>query len=401
MSDEKNKAADNQLNGNPADIDLSRTHKMECLGSLAGGVAHNFNNLLVGILGYADIALMDLPPDSPVRESVAEIESSAKRAAELTRQFLAYAGRGKLPQVETVDISRLISDMGMLLQIVASKKATLRTNLEPNLPPINADVLKLRQSLVSLIANAAEALGEKGGTISISTGAAYCDSAYLANAVLSKDNPAGLYVFVEVSDSGCGMSQDVMAKAFEPFFTTKPPQKGLGLSVLKENVQADSGAIFIESTPKRGTNIRLLYPVSQQFRADQDDAAKTWRGTGTILVVDDEETIRAIAKDMLERHGFQVITAPDGREGVDLFKRYIADIAVVVLDMSMPNMCGQDALREMRYFRADVPVILSSGYPESDALEKFPGESFAGFIQKPYKTTDLITTLRNALRHQK
>lgn len=387
------------------DGDIQRTHKLECMGALAGGVAHNFNNLLVGILGYADIALMDLPPDSPIRESIVEIESSAKRAAELTRQFLAYAGRGKLPASETVDVSKLVTDTSLLLEIVATKRATIKLNLEPNLPPVTIDALEAQQILVSLVANSAEALGEHGGTISINTGAAYCERDLLTTIVNGQDLPEGLYVFVEVSDSGCGLSEDAIARMFEPSFTTKPHGRGLGLATVKEIIQANAGAISVESTLGRGAKVRVLLPVSRNFLQDTPTgktSANEWHGAGTILVVDDEETIRAIAKDMLERCGFKVITAQDGQEGVDLFKRNIADIAIVVLDMTMPNMCGQDALREMRYFRADIPVILSSGYPEQEAIARFPGETFAGFIQKPYKTADLVAIMHAALtKHSK
>ncbi len=382
------------------ELQIQQTQKLESLGVLAGGIAHDFNNLLTGILGNASLALLDIPDGTAAFDSLKQIERSAQRAADLCRQLLAYSGRGRFA-VEPVDLSMLVEEMGNLLQLSISKKAVLKYDLARNLPAILADATQIRQIVMNLIVNASEAIGDRSGVIAVTTGAMICDAHYLKSVYLNESLLEGLYVYLEVSDTGMGMTPDVMARIFDPFFTTKFTGRGLGLSALLGIVRAHKGTVKVYSEPGKGSTFKVLFPAASEHSVAHgtESANEAFHELkGTALVVDDDETIRSLARRALERAGMQVLTAADGREGVMLFKKFADVIDVVLLDMTMPGLNGEEAYREMRLCRPGVRVILSSGYTEADATSRFAGKGLAGFIQKPYRQSELLVKIANVLK---
>ena len=379
---------------------IQKTQKLESLGVLAGGIAHDFNNLLMGILGNADLALLRMPPESPGRPNVQAIDTAAQRAADLTNQLLAYSGAGRFV-VERVDLNRLVEETAGLLRTVISKKVVLRFALAPDLPPVEADATQIRQVVMNLITNASEAIEDRNGMVTVSTGVLEADRAYLSGTYLDESLPEGRYVYLEVSDTGCGMDEETRARIFDPFFTTKFTGRGLGLAAVLGIVRGHGGAIKVYSEPGRGTSVKVLLPEAlgsiRESPEGPGSGRETWRGRGLVLVVDDDAPVRQVAAMMLEDAGFRVLQAADGREGVELFRSYAEEIAAVLLDLTMPRMSGEEAFREMRRIRPDVPVILSSGYNEQDATNRFAGKGIAGFIQKPYRSADLLAEIRKVL----
>ncbi len=375
---------------------LQETQKLESLGVLAGGIAHDFNNLLTGVLGNASLARMELPPDSPVQESLGQIELTAQRAAELCKQMLAYSGKGRFV-VQQLDLSAVVRDTTELVQLSISKNAVLKFALGDSLPAITADATQLRQIIMNLVINASEAMGEKGGLISLSTGVLHADRAYLTETHLSPDLPEGRYVFLEVSDNGAGMSAETKARIFDPFFTTKFTGRGLGLAAVLGIVRGHKGALKVYSEEGRGTTFKLLLPAVAG-PADHTPighaSTPAWRGHGTVLVIDDEETVRTIAARMLTALGFEPLLAHHGRAGLDLYASHPGEIAAVLLDLTMPVLDGAATLTELRRLRPDLPILLMSGFTEHDALDRFAGKGLAGFLQKPFKTEDLRAALR-------
>ena len=379
-------------------IQIQHTQKLESLGVLAGGIAHDFNNLLTAILGNASLALLQLVPEAPACSTIKEIENASIRAAELIKQMLAYSGKGRFV-VQPLNLSRVVEEMAHLLQTVISKKAVLRFDFDANLPIIEADATQVRQVVMNLITNASDAIGEKSGVIALRTGVVHVDQYYLTTTYVPEKLAEGYYAFLEASDTGCGMDSATMEKIFDPFFTTKFIGRGLGLAAVLGIVRGHKGAIKVYSEPTRGTTFKVLFPASNRTEGTTEatSQADAWRGTGTILVVDDEETVRAVARKMLEKAGFQVLSANDGREGVDLFRQHIQEIAAVLLDLTMPHMNGVEAFREMRLLRSDVRVVLMSGYNEQEVINQFAGKGLAGFVQKPFRANELLAVLRRTL----
>jgi len=384
---------------------MQHAQKLESLGVLAGGIAHDFNNLLVAILGNADLALMELSPASPAWESIEDIRIAARRAAELSKQMLAYSGKGRFV-IEALNLSEVVEEMAHLLEVSISKRAILKDNFADNLPAIEADAAQVRQIILNLITNASEAIGDRSGVISISTGAMECDRAYLSETYLDEDLPEGLYVYLEVADTGCGMDEETQAKVFDPFFTTKFTGRGLGLAAVLGIVRGHGGAIKVYSELGRGTTFKVLFPASEAERvalveAEGRDALESWRGSGTILVVDDEETVSTMAKRMLEWMGFDVLTAGDGREALEIFRDHTDEIDCILLDLTMPGMDGEQAFRELRRIRSNVRVVMCSGYNEQEVTQRFAGKGLTGFIQKPFQLDGLAEKMREVLEGQK
>jgi len=372
---------------------LEHTQRLESLGVLAGGIAHDFNNLLTAILGNAGLARRHTTDDSPIAANLKHIEDASERAADLCKQMLAYSGKGKFI-VMPINLSTLVTDITKLLSISISKNVSLRTDLEDDLPAIEADKAQMQQVIMNLVINASEAIGEENGNIVIHTGVMDADAPYLQTTHIDDPLPAGRYVFMEISDDGCGMDKQTQKKLFDPFFTTKFAGRGLGMSAILGIVRSHSGAIKVYSEFGKGTTFKVLFPVAAGVASPDTSVTLTpdaipWSGQGMVLVVDDEEGLRETASLMLEDIGFQVTTACDGVEAVEIFSRSHAEIDVVLLDMTMPKMDGKTAFREMRRIDPDVRVILSSGYNEQDATSHFAGKGLAGFIQKPYHLTAL------------
>jgi signal transduction histidine kinase len=379
---------------------IQHTQKLESLGVLAGGIAHDFNNLLMGILGNAELAMISLPPMAPGRNRIEEIKKAGIRASELTKQMLAYSGRGKFV-VEAINLNHLIEEMAHLLQVSISKKVAIQYHFSKQLPLIDADATQIRQVIMNLITNASDAIGDKNGVISLTTGVLQIDTPYLNTTYLSGELPNGPYVYVEVSDSGCGMDEATRARIFDPFFTTKFTGRGLGLAAVLGIMRGHQGAIKLYSEPGNGTTFKILFPCARSgagVSASLDRLPEeSWSASGTILVVDDEEVVRDVAQNMLETFGFQVLTAHNGQAGVELFRQQADEIVAVLLDMTMPQMNGDEAFREMRRIRPGIKVILTSGYNEQDATTHFSGKGLAGFVQKPFQLATLTELLRDIL----
>ena len=364
--------------------------KLESIGVLAGGIAHDFNNLLHVVLANADLARLQLPGDSGAREHLDEVVRATQRAADLTQQLLAYSGGGAV-ELRQLDLSREVREMATLLRTAISKQAILDWSLAPELPPITADPTQVRQVVMNLITIASDALGDGGGTIALRTGT--------IDAAEAGAEPAPC-VFLEVADTGCGMDSGTLQRIFDPFFSTKFTGRGLGLAAVMGIVESHRGRISIRTAPDEGTTFRIIFPAAAGA-ADAVPARVSgaqWRGRGTVLVVEDEEGVREVVGRMIERLGFEVITAEDGVAAMDVVDRHRGSLAAVLLDLSMPRMGGQETLRHLRERRPDLPVIVMSGYTEQEAATRLlDGTSgAAGFLQKPFLPEDLASVLRHA-----
>ena len=381
------------------DRKMQETQKLESLGVLAGGIAHDFNNLLTGIIGNASMAGMDLPEDSPVQEYIGQINEASQRATDLCKQMLAYSGRGRF-FVQRVDLGRLVEDTAQMLQISLSKKAVLRFHLEKNLPPIEADPTQMRQIMMNLIINASEAIGQRSGVIDLGTGLVRVDRDYLSGTMMTGELAEGEYVFLEVSDNGCGMSPETQARIFDPFFTTKFTGRGLGLAAVLGIVRGHKGAMKVDSEPGRGTTFKLLFPAAT---GPVDSAARSpaanaeWRGHGTVLLVDDEATIRTTVARMLRTMGFEPVPVADGRQAIETYRANPARFALVLLDLTMPHMDGEQTFAELRRVRDDVRVVLMSGFNQQEVLVRFTGKGLASFLQKPFTITALRDVMQGVL----
>jgi PAS domain S-box-containing protein len=378
---------------------LLHAQKLESLGILAGGIAHDFNNILTSVLGHADLVLAEVTPGSSEHENVEGIIQAARRAAELSGQMLAYSGRGSFV-VEAIDLSLLVREMQQLFATSVNKKTTVEYRLDPDLPAVRGDVTQVRQIILNLIINAAEAIGESCGLIAVTTRSLECDRQLLCSTYVDDDLPAGTYACLEVSDTGCGMDEATREKIFDPFFTTKFTGRGLGLAALLGIVRSHQGAIRVESTPDQGTTIQVLFPavgLTPLKQSEQEVTAADLQGCGTILLVDDEALVRKTVRKMLERFGFELLEAADGREAVEIFREHADEIALVLLDMKMPVMGGEEAFDKISKLRNDIKVILSSGFNEEDATASFGDRKPAGFIKKPYRMSELRESIRTVL----
>lgn len=376
--------------------------KYESLGVLAGGIAHDFNNLLMGIVGNAELAIRKISPVAPVMENLQSIERAAQRMAVICSQMLAYSGKGQF-SLAPIDIGELVNEMSHLLEISVSKRIVIKYKFADNTPRIKGDVSQLQQVIMNLVTNAAEAIGEKSGVISIATGAMDCDRPYLSKVWMNEQLAEGMYAYIEISDTGCGMDKETRIKIFDPFFSTKFAGRGLGLAAVMGIVRGHKGALKVYTETDKGTTIKILLPVSSAEVLHTDtprSAPGIWQGTGTILLVDDEDTVRAVGKDMLEALGFSVITAPDGIEARELFRHAQDTIACVLLDLTMPNMDGEETFRELRQIKDGVKIILCSGYSEKEVVTRFAGKGLAGYIQKPYKLNTLERVMRAVLEEK-
>ena len=369
---------------------LLHAQKMDSLGALAGGIAHDFNNLLAVIMSNVEIAISDISRTSPVQNYLTNALLAGKRAAELTRQMLAYSGRGRFITSE-VDLSNLVRGLSDLLKVSVSKSVRLEFNLAADLPLIEVDAAQIQQVLMNLVANASEAIADKPGIITIATSVRECDASYLAETRTSGKPRPGRYVVLEVSDTGCGMDETVRAKLFDPFFTTKFVGRGLGMSAVLGIVQGHGGAIMVSSKPKKGAVISVVLPalkkVAEQTPANEPlpfrSSATTGQLSGTVLVVDDEAQVRSVMELLLKRMGLQVIGAANGLEAIDLFRERADEITFVLLDLTMPNISGREALAEIRKIRPDAKVVLTSGYEGDDVTGRHREHGFDAFIQKP------------------
>ncbi|MBL0940915.1 MAG: PAS domain-containing protein [Gemmatimonadaceae bacterium] len=383
------------------DAQMQQAQKLESLGVLAGGIAHDFNNLLVGILGNASLALLDSDVPPALRECLHEIERSAQKAAELTRQLLAYAGKGRY-HVESLDATATIDDMASLLRTAIARNASLYFELPDQLPPLEADLNQFRQVVMTLVTNASDALEERAGVISVVSGVQEVTADYLTSCVPGSAAEPGRFVFVEVRDTGTGMDPATRQRMFEPFFSTKFTGRGLGLAATMGIMRGHRGAIRVYSEVGSGTSVKLLFPISHADTTHVPHAPdEDWSGEGHILVVDDEENVRTVATALLRRRGFSVSVARDGLEAVSLFNASPNEYALVLLDLTMPHLNGEETLRALRQRRPDIGVLLMSGYNESDVSRMFAGRELSGFLQKPFNAAELYSSISLALSDER
>lgn len=379
---------------------MHHSQKLESLGVLAGGIAHDFNNLLLGILGNASLATMELAADSPAAYRIGQVRKAAERASELTNQLLAYSGKGTHAK-QPLNVSSVLEEMCGLLETVISKKAAIRYDLTIDLPAIEMDPGQLRQIAMNVVTNASDALRDEVGTIVVRTGVMDADRSYLCEAHNEQSLREGRYVFFEVSDTGCGMDPATVQRIFDPFFTTKVAGRGLGLAAVLSIVRFNGGALKVSTSPARGTTFRVLFPVLSGVPAQrvvvEGQSVKDWRGEGVILVVDDEPVVQDVARVTLERFGFSVILAGDGRSAVDLYRQYRREVRAILLDLTMPVMDGDKALEQLRCISPTVPVVLSSGYSRHTSVRELLRDESTTFIQKPYRPVALIETLKQVL----
>jgi PAS domain S-box-containing protein len=353
--------------------------KLETVGALAAGVAHDFNNLLTSIMGNASLILGELPPDSAYRDRLRDVVHASHRAADLTRQLLAYSGKGR-HFMQKVELSGLVRRIRELIEAAIPKKIALQLQLAPNLPSIEADANQVQQIVLNLVDNAAEAIGEEIGTITIETGL----------------DPEG-GVFLDVADTGCGMDPDTRARIFDPFFTTKFTGRGLGLADVSGIVRGHKAAIRVTSAPSQGSAFRVSFPCEAAVpTAQPGSAASADSGPHTVLVVDDEEMVRRVAQATLETRGHKVLMANNGLEAIRVAADH-AEIAIVLLDLTMPVMGGEEAIDRILAVRPGVKVIVSTGYGHREAAARFGRKNVAGFLQKPYTSKQLADKIAAAM----
>ncbi|MDQ6992831.1 MAG: response regulator [Mariprofundus sp.] len=374
-------------------VQVEHMQRLESLGVLAGGIAHDFNNILTAIMCNAAMAerkALTSPQDT--QRYLGNIVASSGKAAELCKQMLAYSGKGQFV-LKTIDLSSMVKEITKLLEISIGKNVVMKYHLSEHQPVVEVDVAQIQQVIMNLVINASDAIGEKSGVISISTGVMQADCTYLAATSLDDSLPEGRYVYLEVSDTGCGMDKETQTKLFEPFFTTKITGHGLGMSAVLGIVRGHQGAIKLYSKLGKGSSFKFLLPISCQpveAIAEQTTPGDDWRGAGTVLIVDDEETIRETAVMMLEEMGFTTLCTVDGEDGVRVYREHQSEIVAVLMDMTMPKMDGKACFTELRRINKHVKVVLSSGYNEQEAISRFNGQGLAGFIQKPYLPDKLI-----------
>jgi signal transduction histidine kinase len=393
-----------------SDEKLLQKQKLESLGVLAGGVAHDFNNLLTGILGNASLALDSLPPGSVVERMLEDVVHASERAAHLTRQLLAYAGKGRF-MVEAIDLSEAVREISHLIRSSIPKNAQVHLDLASELPSIEADAAQIQQLVMNLVINAAEAIPEgRQGSVLVTTRLQEVDEKYIdrmpgqmnsPGEILTGEIVPGEYVMLEVHDTGAGMDQETLDRIFDPFFTTKFTGRGLGLAAALGIVRGHKGALKVSSTPGRGSTFNILFPAmrakQQPVKAVNLTAAESRGPSGTVLVIDDEEVVRRTAKATLENCGYEIVLAENGTEGVRLFRALANKVSLVLLDLTMPGIGGEDVLREIKITKPEAKVVLSSGYDELEVIQRFTGKGLAGFIQKPYTSAALATKVRGVL----
>ncbi len=381
-----------------AESALRQSQKLESLGVLAGGIAHDFNNLLTAILGNAEVALERIPDDQELRSALQRIESTTHRGADLAKQLLAYAGKAHFA-IKPLDLNAIILELGDLLAISISKKVTLTKDLQPGLPPVEADSAQFQQVVMNLVINASEAIGDLTGSVTIRTRSATYTAEELAANFPGQILDPGVYVRIEVEDDGCGMDAETIGRIFDPFFTTKFTGRGLGLSAMLGIVRGHRAGLHVQSVAGKGTTFILLFPASSASVLLPEPVAEPLAVlTGTVLVVDDESIIRDLARSALETAGFKVLEAMDGLDAVEFFRSGRGPVDLVLLDMTMPRMGGAEAFRLIREMHPDLRVLLTSGYTQKEAQESLLDHPPDGFLQKPFRVRDLISKVREILQ---
>jgi|GEM_PF-2130133 len=391
-----------QLEAERQQLDEQMQHAahLESLAILAGGIAHDFNNLLVGILGNAGLASLELDEENTARCYLEKIEHAAERAADLTRQMLAYAGQGHLFH-ESLSLSDLVSEMTHLLESSISKKARIRIETQKEIPPITADRTQLQQIIMNLLINASDALEGKDGEIFVRTGLSRMDEAKLRQVFLGSEAEPGYFAYLEVADDGCGIAPEIQRRIFDPFFTTKKQGHGLGLAAVLGIVRTHKGYLSLQSSPGKGTVFRVGFSVKEQSTAAQrykssPQIQRSTRTHGVALVADDEGLVRDVIQRLLEHQGFQVYTAQDGFEALRMYEKYKETLSIFLLDLSMPGFSGVEVLKKVRESDKKTPILLMSGFHDTNAI--LQSEKNTGFLPKPFRGVQLFERLNKLLQ---
>ncbi len=391
-----------------ARIELERRllhgQKLESLGLLAGGIAHDFNNLLTAILGNLDLATREVSPLSTAKPYLDDAMKAVQRASDLTRQMLAYSGRGHFV-VEDMSLADLVDENAHMLRAAVPKSIAIDVRQDDNLPLVRANAGQIQQVVMNLIVNASEAIGSAAGIITLTTGCRHFGAQELARSRIEEKPEAGRYAYVTVSDTGCGMDAETQLRLFDPFFSTKRVGRGLGLSAVLGIVRGHHGAILVDSRTGEGTSVHVLFPVSARPGATGAASPAPERGpeqgpacSGLVLLVDDEEDVLALCRHMAMRLGFRTVTATDGLRGLEVFRTHAAEIVCSIVDMTMPGLDGVSCVREIRRIKPDAKVLLSSGFTRTDITEQFGDADASGFLQKPYDLDALRAELSRVLK---
>jgi PAS domain S-box-containing protein len=389
-----------------AEESLLHRQKLESLGVLAGGIAHDFNNLLTVILGNAELALAELEPAGVGAESIDQLRRAARRASELTQQMLAYSGRGRFV-IGPVDLNAIIAEMLGFLGASLAKQIQLAPRLDARLPSIEGDASQINQLVLNLIVNAAEAIGEAPGTITVSTTTRELTLAALAHWRRYDELDPGRYVCLEVSDTGSGMDAATQARIFDPFFSTKFTGRGLGLAVVVGVLRSHHGALQVLSEPGRGTSFRVALPALRPEEEQTGMEAPRLPAAGTpgpggvvaaglVLIIDDEESVRSLAARIVERAGGRVLQAADGETGLELVRAHGEALGCVLLDLSMPRLSGEQVLPAIRELRPALPVVVMSGYDTEELRARFAAAAPVAFLQKPFRPQELYEAVELA-----
>jgi PAS domain S-box-containing protein len=377
------------------DIKMRETQKLESIGLLAGGVAHDFNNLLMGILGNASLAIDMLDNPAGARSAMQDVIRATERAAELTRQLLAYAGKGRFV-VGPVNLSSLVQELVPLIQAGIPRQVRMDLRLARDLPGIEADKAQLEQLAMNLIINAAESI-DGDGLVTVTTHRRNVSPDERGDFV-SEHEIAGSYLALVVTDTGIGMDEETRERIFDPFFSTKFLGRGLGLSAALGIVRGHKGAIRVKSTPGKGTTFEVLFPAGTAAQDEDTREPQTAeRGRPTILVVDDEEIIRNLLLAALETRGYRVLLAENGAEALNMFSRSAQDISLVLLDLVMPVMSGDSVLPHLFLMKPDIRVMVSSGQDPEECVRKLKEPRISAYLQKPYRVDTLLAKMQAAL----
>lgn len=382
------------------ELRVQQAQKLESLEVLAGGIAHDFNNLLTGMLGYASLAILELPAESPVVSMLQEIEKAAQRAAELSRQMLAYSGKGRFV-IESIHLDQLVIEMVNLLKTLVSAKAQLQMQIEPAI--IEGDATQIRQIVMNLITNAADAIGQDG-KIAVRTGIRYFSRQALNSDVMQSDLVEGRHAFLEVQDNGSGITPDVRTKMFDPFFTTKFTGRGLGLASVRGIVRGHRGVIQVEQAQPRGTLFRVILPLKNGTKDTMtvvSNQPTTASSRGCILIVEDDPSVLEFVKIAVQQAGYQVLSCTDARRAIDTIANAASTISAILIDFTMPNLNGVQLSQLIRTAYPQLPILLMSGYDEEEISAHSGDVQLNGFIQKPFKPADLLRKLADITNQAK